>query len=358
MEKSAKFKLPAKPVIGWIENYVPEEIINAAGMHSYRVTGNCSGCTKGKSNSYLPSDFCSFSKSIIDSALDNKYSFLDGIIFTNSCTAMHKVYNIWKQYTDTPFVYLLEVPKIVTERSMLFFQKKISDMKIAIEKHFDTTIYNDSIINSINIYNESRTSLADLSGLRKEHNPKIKSSEFLNIIKMSSLMDRDEFNNLLKEKIKFFKNTKFETSELKNRIILMGNIVDDINISELIYECGGEVVYEDLCNSSRYFEESIREFSHPLKSLAVRYLGKYNSCSIDIKDYKLNKVKEKMKQYNADSIIMIITPFCASQIYDYSYMIKQLKNKNIPVLLIEGNEANKENLKTRISAFIESNHNE
>ena len=95
-----------KKKIGWFCSYVPEELIIAAGLEPMRLKGQV---TKLKEvDAYVFSNICPYLKNILDSGLRRKLDHLDGIIFTNSCDGMRKLYDLWFQYIQTPFTFMLE----------------------------------------------------------------------------------------------------------------------------------------------------------------------------------------------------------------------------------------------------------
>lgn len=81
---------PQKRKIGWFCSYVPEEIIIAAGLEPVRLKGEV-GKVK-ESDSYIFSNVCAYVKNILDSGLRNKLKNVEGIMFTNSCDRMRRLY--------------------------------------------------------------------------------------------------------------------------------------------------------------------------------------------------------------------------------------------------------------------------
>lgn len=77
-DKIAYFKKLNKPVMGWCNTYVPEEIIMAAGFHPYRVMG--SPIALSASKAYMSGNICSSIQSILECEINGEYSFLEGMI--------------------------------------------------------------------------------------------------------------------------------------------------------------------------------------------------------------------------------------------------------------------------------------
>lgn len=344
-----------KPVVGWIENYVPEEIIHAAGLHPFRVVG-CRE-VRGTYEEYLSMDFCSFSKNVVDAALNKKYGFLDGIIFTNTCTVMERMFDIWKEYVGTPFVYMLEVPKKVDALSILFFERKLQEMMDAVHCHFGTPIADADLKNSIRTYNERRKILMDLSSSRTKAHLPVSTKE---IVRIAQSISDLESNTALGEakKLAAISETVEGRSSGKEgppRILITGGLIRGIEITDAISKFGGEVVYEDLCAGSRQYEDLVAEDQDPLRALADRYVRKNTSGRVDGSFEKFNRISKKIDKFSVDGVICVWTSFCVSDIYDVTYLKKHLEKAGTPTLVIEfdHNSLNGEKHSMRIEAFLE-----
>ena len=82
-------------VIGYFCSYVPEEIIHAAGMIPYRMRAvDNRGTDRG--SVYYSAINCSFVRSCFGKALEGDFSFLDGIVFSNGCDHLRRMYDNWR----------------------------------------------------------------------------------------------------------------------------------------------------------------------------------------------------------------------------------------------------------------------
>jgi len=344
-----------KPVVGWIENYVPEEIIHAAGLQPFRIVGHRE--VHNKYEEYLSADFCSFAKNVIDAALSQKYGFLDGIIVTNTCTVMERLFDVWREYIGTPFVYMLEVPKKTDAQAILFFEGKLHEMMEAISSHFKTFISVDDLKNSIRVYNESRTILMELSDSRAQTHLPVATRDIVRIVQSASggigRNNACRESAALKKLLDSAQRERFAREV--PRILITGGIIPGMEIADTISKCGGEVVYEDLCIGSRYYEDLVADGNDPVKALAERYARKITSGRSDSGFEKFNRISDKIDKFAVDGVICIWTSFCVSDIYDVTYVKKHLEKAGTPTLVIEfdHNSLNSEQHTMRIEAFLE-----
>jgi benzoyl-CoA reductase/2-hydroxyglutaryl-CoA dehydratase subunit BcrC/BadD/HgdB len=343
-----------KPVVGWFENYVPEEILFAAGLLPFRVVG----CREAHNRygEYLSKDFCSFTKNVTGAALNREYAFLDGIIFTNTCTVMDRMFDVWRDYIGTPFVYMLEVPKKVDALSILFFEKNLQGMIRAISGHFGVSITDEGLKQSIRSCNERRKILADLSDARAKACPPVSSAQIARIVESAAGIEKDSaYREAARLKELLESPQPQSAGKRRPRILVTGGLVPGAEIIDIVSKCGGEVVYEDLCTGTRYYEDLVAEDQEPVKALAERYSRKITSGRTDGSFEKFNRIAEKIDKFAVDGVICAWTSFCVSDIYDVTYLKKYLEKKGMPALVLEfdHNTLNPEKLSTRIEAYFE-----
>ncbi len=85
-----EWKGEGKKVVGFFCSYVPEEILYAGGILPYRV--RAVGCDHTSSaDVYMAQVNCTFSRSCLEFALEGKYEFLDGMVFTWTCAHLRRV---------------------------------------------------------------------------------------------------------------------------------------------------------------------------------------------------------------------------------------------------------------------------
>lgn len=81
-----KAKKNYQGISGYFSNYIPEEIIAAAGLYPLRIIGF--NDTQKASCSVMFNPICSFVQDVFVAAHSGSYSFLSNIIFPNSCDSL------------------------------------------------------------------------------------------------------------------------------------------------------------------------------------------------------------------------------------------------------------------------------
>ena len=79
-------------VIGYTCSYVPEPMISVAGLQPVRMRAPGVAGTP-MADSYLSSVSCPYIRSLLEFALEERYDFLDGWVFTASCDHLRRLYD-------------------------------------------------------------------------------------------------------------------------------------------------------------------------------------------------------------------------------------------------------------------------
>lgn len=345
-----------QPKMGWFSIYTPEEIIYAANITPFRITGELAPASI-KSRAILFTNLCPYTLSCLEEGIQAVYNFLDGVVIVNTCDARRRLYDAWRIYLKTPFIHIIDLPKIITPESRKYFKGQFLRFKEAIENHFKCKIAEKSLKEAIALSNETRFLLKQLYDLRKNNNPAIEGSEVITIIKDIMSGSRKEFNAKLKDSLSKLKSQAASGSNQKKRILITGSYFDQVSLIKIIEKLGAVVVCEDLSNGIKYFDGKVDINKEPIEALADYYLEK-NPCARMIDAEKRSKdILKLVKDYKADAVIYFALKFCDNNLIDFPYQKDKLNQNKIPVLFLEGEREliNLGQLKTRIQAFLEIN---
>jgi benzoyl-CoA reductase/2-hydroxyglutaryl-CoA dehydratase subunit BcrC/BadD/HgdB len=343
-----------KPVMGWSSVYTPEEIIDAAGIVPFCITGEGEP-TAVKARAVLSSNICPYILSSLEEGIQGLYDFLDGIVIVNTCDARKRLYDAWRIYVKTPFVHNIDFPKNITPESRKYFKNQLLLFIKAIEGHFKCRITEKSLNAAISASNEKRHLFNELQKVRKHGNPPISGTEFLTVTKAGLSGNREEFCKKLKLLLTGIDKNPETSSEKPFRILVTGSYLDQLNLIRLIEQLGADVVCEDLSNGIKYFEGTVSMDNEPIDALAEYYLQKARHSIMTDSEERFKHIFKLIKDYDVDAVIYFSLKFCDNALIDFPYQKNRLDQHGIPVLFLEGERAlvNLHQLKTRIQAFIE-----
>ncbi len=349
-----EWKRQGKKVVGWLCNYVPEEIIHAAGMLPIRVTGDSRELELDDADAYLHIYTCSFTRSCLQLALEDQFNFLDGFAAAAMCDGSRRLADVWRAYCPVPVIYTLDVPRKYENIEQDFYREELVRLKKNLEELSGVIISEPSLRQAIAVYNKTRALLKTLSELRKSDNPPISGTEFLEVCNASVRMPRDEFNQLLEQLVAEASNTG-RALQGKVRMMVIGCMLNNSDYIAGIEELGGLVVTDALCNVTRHWWKPVDESVDPLTALSERYLTNFPCPRMVPHDLRHEQVLELAREFRVQGVVYEIVRYCNHHIFEFPILQHKLEELGIPSLWLDseyGAGATGQ-MKTRVQAFIE-----
>ena len=340
--------------MGWLCSYTPLELIYAAGFLPYRIDGHSKPVRNA--DSYIHPNFCQVVKSTIDVAIDGGYNSLEGVIFVNSCDAMRRLHDVWKRYVPTKFIYILDVPMGHSTLGPKYLRAEFEKLKHALEKNTSNTITDKLLEEAVDLFVESRSLFNRLNALRLKNPPIISGKETIEISSNFFKSNPTLWNQNIKSRLENdLKDSSGDINDAHPRIILSGSPIHDAEFISFIEECGLNVVYEDLCTGSKFFDLNITKSNDLLSSLSEAYLYRTPCARMMNIEERANKIYEMSKKFNTKGVIHHSLKFCDVYLYDVPRLKELLVDKNLNVLFLEsdGTLGSLNQMKTRIEAFSE-----
>jgi len=351
------WKAKGKKVVGFFCSYVPEEILYAADILPIRV--RAPGCdTTTSADVYFSQLNCSFMRSCLEFALEGKYDFLDGFVFTNSCDHVRRVYDTLRETRsdEFPFIEFISVPHKVSDQAIDFYRDELIAFREKVEKFSGNETGEQKLKEAIDVYNRTRNLLKQVYELRHDESPPIRGAEALSIILAGQCLPKDHYNVILERLIEELGETE-GISDYKARLMISGSGgCDDPAYYQIIEDLGGLIVTDSLCFGSRYFWEPVKMNEDIMRSLAVSYLNRPSCAGMcDKVAERSDYVKEMVKAFRVDGVIFQRMRYCDLWGGQILHLRKTLKEADIPVLELEREYAlgATGQLKTRAQAFLE-----
>lgn len=356
-QRARELRAEGKKVIGYFCCYPPLEIMTAANIVPYRLTGSVKEPIT-KADAYLETIMCPFIRSCFDLAIKGEYDFLDGIIVPHTCDALERTYLMWRYYLKLPYCHYLDIPHKVDASSYPFFRAELDTFRKSLEEFTRSEISGKSLCDAVALHNENRALLREIYSLRKLDPPLISGSEMTKIMVAVMSIPVVEGNELLRKVIQEVKQRRQAPEKRQARVLLFGCEIDDIAFSQLVEDCGANVVMDDLCIGTRGFWHDVELGEDALTSIAARYLGK-TPCPRTYReegpDTRFKYLLEYATEFNVNGVILYIMMFCDSHEFDAPDVRDYLQRAGLPVLHIEHDYSMTAigQLRTRIQAFIE-----
>jgi len=332
---AAKVKASGRHVIGYYCSYTPEEIIHAAGMHPMRLFGS-RGDT-GIADRHLQAYCCSLVRRALAESLSGGLDYLSGTVFPHTCDSIQRLSDIWRLNTSHGFFADVVLPvKLTTESARRYMADVLDKFRKELESYFHLTISDEDLNASIRTYNAIRGSLKEIWEL-KSHNPGLLSgSDLSSIVRASMVMDRETLKDDLRSLLEELGEGKSSGEAKGKRLMLVGNVCDHPDVYTLIERSGGQVVWDDLCTGSRYFEGMMEEGSDPISSIADR-LFERQVCPAKHKSptARGEHITAKAREHGVQGVVFLYLKFCDPHSFDYPYLREYLEKAGISSMLLE-----------------------
>jgi benzoyl-CoA reductase subunit C len=210
-------------------------------------------------------------------------------------------------------------------------------------------VSSDELRASIALYDETRRLVQALHRVRGH----LSVPDFFAVLDAAQAMPREVFNVALADLL----STLEDDSGQPNGpcLFLVGAVLDEPRVADLIEELGGCVVGDDLCSGSRHFHDQVGP-GDPIPSLADYYLRR-PPCPT--KFHPLHDsgryLLDQMRQVRAQGVVFALEKFCEPHGFDYALVLPALDRAGVPHLLLEMEQMpSLEALRTRLQAFLET----
>ncbi|MCP4755956.1 MAG: 2-hydroxyacyl-CoA dehydratase [Proteobacteria bacterium] len=349
------WKDQGKKVVGYVCSYMPEEILYAADILPYRITGKGASDTS-QADAYLTRVNCSFARCCLELGFRGEYDFLDGAVWVNGCDHIRRCYDNWKAKRSLPFMHMLPVPHKIFPEGRQWYKEEIASCKEAVEAYFGVSVTPEKLSEACAVYNETRRLLRKLYDLRAGDAPPYTGTEVNAILAAGTVIPRRDYNRLLEEVLKEAE-TRPAAANGKVRLMIAGSMMDELEFIENVEEMGAIVVTDALCIGAKNFWDLTEESGDAFENLVDRYYT-HAPCPRMAGEYskRLDFIKDQIQRARVDGAILEHIKFCDLHGTDNALLKEDLEKEGIATLELErqyGPLADAGRIRTRVQAFLE-----
>lgn len=342
-------RYPGRRAFGYLCPYAPLELLHAAGFVPVRLM-QLSGPV-ALADAHLPSFACALVRTVTNRMLSGELDLLEGMLFVHTCDTMQCAADIWRMARPRFRVLNFSLPSVLGQACARdYLLAELHSLAAALQSAFGAGMTEDALRASIALYNEQRRLLATLY----EHPGRLLVDQFWSLTLAGMVMPVEEHNALLRETLRQAEG-QGDMVPPGPAVILVGAVLDDLAIPRLIAELGGQVVGDDLCTGSRYFDTCADEHKEPYAALADRYLQR-PPCPAkhDAARPHAQRLLDLVRSSKAQGVIFVLPKICDPHAFDYVPLTKNLADAGVPHLLIETDlTVPAGQLRTRLQAFLE-----
>ncbi len=339
---------PTRPAVGYLCTYAPEEIAHAAGFTPIRL--RTSRQPIGRADAHLPSFTCALCRSTLDQALGGELSFLAGMIFPHTCDTLQALADIWRENLPTWVETAMQPANLSAPSARPYLVAELERFRQRMAGHAGRPITDDELRASIALHNETRRLLTALHGQRAH----LTTAQFYAIVEAAMVMPKEAFNPLAAQLVERLPAAP-EPQGDGPRLLLVGPVVDDPTVLELIDVLGAQVVGDDLCTGRRYFDGRVATDGQPIAALADYFLQRLPCPTKHNPHFRRDEhLLSLARDTGAEGIVFILQKFCDPHAFEYAIIKPQLEAAGVPHLQLDMEHIPAVGqLRTRLEAFIE-----
>lgn len=352
-----EFKEKGGKIVGVLCNFVPEEMILAAGAIPIRLAFGFSE-TILTAEEYLPRNFCPLLKSSFGSFIEFNplFDLVDVVVIPTSCDGKKKLGELVAPHKP---VWILEVPHCTnTQQARDLWLKEIHLFGKRLKDLTGKKVTRSNLNKSIDLVNTKRAVIRRLYEARRK-DPALWGRDALLVTSLSYF---DEIN-------RFIERTHILCQELEKhdsfakittpRIMITGSplVAPTWKIPVIIEESGGVVVMDDLCTGTKGYWDPVERTPFAMDHLipiADRYL--MNTCACFTPNTaRVVRLKQFSEDWRIDGVIYHVSQACHTYGMEQRNVNREFETLDIPVLNIETDfsQEDVEQIRTRVEAFLE-----
>ena len=341
--------------IGYSCSFVPEPLLMADGLFPVRLHAMGVAGTELADN-YLSSLLCSYTRSILEFAMDDRYDLIRGWVFVPSCAHMQRLTDNLDYLKKPSFIHVIDVPRKVNSATVAWQTEELRMLADKLSEHFNVDTSDRALMKAIEEWNHFCSVVNKIGDLRKRPNPPLTGAEFHCAVMASLASPKDlilPYLEALYDEIKYQDGNR----KYRARLMVAGGHLHDPEFIRVIESQGGLVVADRFCTGSIPGLNPVKVNDDPFRAMAEHSFEKA-LCPRMMEDFerRLKLIMDTVKEYKVDGVVLEVIKFCDLWGVDAMPLVSALRKEGIPVLKLEreyrlGSEGQ---LRTRVQAFIES----
>lgn len=323
-----------KKVIGCFPYYVPEELVHAAGMVPFGIWG-AEGTIKS-AKEYFAAFYCTIAQMGLELALNGKLDKMSGIIMPSMCDTLRPLtQNFRIAITQLPFIFIAHPQNRKEEYGIKYTISQYKNVKEKLEEIAGTTITNDALQNSIDVFNKNRAARREFVKLAGEHPEAVAPIYRSAVLKSAYFMQKEDHTKILEELNSLLK--ELPKSEWNGKkVVTSGILADNKSFLKILENNNLAISADDVAQESRSFRKDAPKDADAMRSLALLFASQDDDTILY--DPQIDKRPEHVvnlvKNSGANGVVILMMTFCDPEEMEYPSLKQALSKAGIPHVII------------------------
>ncbi len=332
-----KWRESGGKVIGHFQVYFPEEIAHAAGTLPFKVRGAPIDAMQAESRfgSYL----CSILKTSLELALSDTVE-LDMFVTHPICDAARNLAAVWGRNFPYPCQILYLPQNANSAYSAQYLRDEYERIKVDIENITGTSVHQDDLLNSIQLFNVNRRLIRELYEIKRAQPWLLPIEEAYVLMAIGGIIPREQHNELLELALPQIRERQTKQHD-KIRVVFEGGFCEQPPLDYLrVISRSCFVVDDDLLIGLRWITDDVPTEGDPLMNLAVAYLetSTYSPVQHDLRKPKEKMLMQRIREAGAEAAIVTAAKMCEPGLDEQVAYAKVLDESGVPYFLNEFEE--------------------
>lgn len=318
---------------------IPDEIILAAGMLPFRVTGYYGG-KRVSAEKYLEYSFGAIWTGIWESIAEDYAGLMDYLVFCSSSDMFLKLFYYFRTLKglepERPLPELRFLDYELVEKKFKTQERnerELRDFIETVESWSGNPVTEENLKSAIALCNEYREALNAFSALRGSENCRVTGSEALIVIGGSMYLEKKEAIEAIRTVTEAAKNWPAAEGA---RIYYVGSPQETTEVYEIAEAAGCNIVGEDHDMGARMFDTQVRTDIEPVSALAERLLNRMPSSEKGSIRGRIASIGQKLTETAADAFLTYMNNNDESYVWDYpSIKTQVLEPRGIPSVTVQ-----------------------
>ncbi len=353
-EIAKRWKSSGGLVAATLCSYVPREVLYAAGVLPWRVTGTWS---ESIPHALIHRATWSSPRSsrILELVLKGDLDFVDMVIGTDWDIDLKRLWDEWVLLKKPRFSHIMFIPRGTSRLHINKMYESITKLITNIEAFTGIQIKTAALQKAIDVYSQMRMAIRQVYELRKRDFPALSGAEVLGITTAAFVLPPDEFNAELNCLLPYLQTRKAPLLSCKPRILVSSDFMDDLRYLNLVESLGCVVAMDDFDTGSRYFWMNPTNCLEPAMALAQAYLERPSCPRMEDWNRQIGQITEWLKDFKIDGVLELRLNYSLIRHFRTPYFRSVMEKTGKRFLSVprEHHFTNEAQLRTRIGAFIE-----